>query len=183
MTLLSTTWILAQEETAEETSNLQLVLPETSELIAGVIAFAIVFFFVWKWALPAIARTLEARQQAIAGRLEEAEKAKREAESLRADYEKDLQQARNRANEIIEEARKQAETVKADIISRAEAEAEQILSKARDDAAAEMQRVMAEARQEVANLSIDLAERVVGESLDRQTQLSLVERYIGELEK
>jgi F0F1-type ATP synthase membrane subunit b/b' len=41
---------------------------------------------------------------------------------------------------------------------------------------------MAEARQEVANLTVDLAEKVVGQSLDRETQLGLVERYIAELE-
>ena len=53
--------ILAQEP-EETSSNVSLVLPETNELIAGIVAFAIVFFFVWKWALPAINRTLEARQ-------------------------------------------------------------------------------------------------------------------------
>ena len=42
---------------------------------------------------------------------------------------------------------------------------------------------MADAQREVANLTVDLAERVVGENLDRQTQLGLVERYIAELEK
>ena len=49
--------ILAQEEVEAESSNVSLVLPETNELIAGIVAFAIVFFFVWKWAMPAINRT------------------------------------------------------------------------------------------------------------------------------
>ncbi len=43
--------------------------------------------------------------------------------------------------------------------------------------------MLLDARQEVANLSIDLAERVVGESLDREAQMGLVDRYIAELEK
>jgi F0F1-type ATP synthase membrane subunit b/b' len=42
---------------------------------------------------------------------------------------------------------------------------------------------MADAQREVANLTVDLAEKVVGSSLDRQTQLGLVERYISELEQ
>jgi hypothetical protein len=41
----------------------------------------------------------------------------------------------------------------------------------------------ADAQREVANLTVDLAEKVVGENLDRQTQLGLVERYIAELER
>lgn len=177
-----TTAILAQAP-AESGSNASLVLPETNELIAGIVAFAIVFFFVWKWALPAINRTLEARQQAISARLAEAEKAKLEAESFRADYERQVAEARAKGTEIIEEARRQADELKNDLITRAKAEAEAILAKARDEAAAEVGRALAEARQEVANLSIDLAEKVVGKNLDRQAQLGLVEQYIAELEK
>ena len=64
--------ILAQEE-AEASSNVSLVLPETNELIAGIVAFLIVFFFVWKWAIPAINRTLEARQKAILDALKDDE--------------------------------------------------------------------------------------------------------------
>jgi F-type H+-transporting ATPase subunit b len=177
-----TTAILAQAP-AEGGSNASLVLPETNELIAGIVAFAIVFFFVWKWALPAINRTLEARQQAISARLAEAEKAKLEAESLRSDYERQVADARAKGNQIIEEARKTADQLKNDLSVRAKAEADAILAKAREEAAAEVGRALAEARQDVANLSIDLAEKVVGKNLDREAQLGLVEQYIAELEK
>lgn len=175
--------ILAQEEAESTGSNVSLVLPETNELIAGIVAFGIVFFFVWKWALPAINRILEARQQAIVGRLEEAEKAKVEAEGLRANYEAQLNEARNKGNEIIEEARRTADQMKADMIARAQTEAEALLAKARQEASTEKARALTEARQEVANMTIDLAEMVVEKSLDRSTQLSLVESYIDDLEK
>ena len=174
--------ILAQEE-AEASSNVSLVLPETNELIAGIVAFAIVFFFVWKWALPAINRTLEARQQAIVGRLEEAEKTKAEAGTLLANYEKQLSDARNRGNQIIEEARRTADQMKTDILARAQSEGDALLAKARQEAATEKARALAEARQEVANMTIDLAEIVVEKNLDRATQVALVESYIADLEK
>ena len=174
--------IMAQEE-AEASSNVSLVLPETNELIAGIVAFLIVFFFVWKWAIPAINRTLEARQKAITGKLEDAERAKNEAENLRKDYEQQMADARSKGNALIEEARKSAEAMKADMIARAQAEADGIVTKAREEAAEEKSRALGEARREVANLSIDLAERVVGKNLDRETQLGLVDQYIAELEK
>ncbi len=82
------------------------MLPETNELIAGIVAFLIVFVFVWKWALPAINRTLEARQKAITGKLEDAENSKTEAENLRKDYEKQIAEARTKVNQMIDEARK-----------------------------------------------------------------------------
>jgi F-type H+-transporting ATPase subunit b len=163
-------------------SPVDLLLPAWPELIAGIIAFGIVFLFVRMWAWPAINRSLEARQQAITGRLAEAEKAKSDAESLRADYERQIGEARGQGNQIIEEARKTAEQMKSEIVGRAQSEADLLVGKAREEAAGEKARALAEARQEVANLSIDLAEKVVGQNLDRQAQLGLVERYIAELE-
>lgn len=173
--------LLAAEE-AEGGGGIDLLLPPIPELIGGIVAFAIVFFFAWRFASPALNRMLEARQQAIGGQLAEAEKAKAEAEQLLADYRAQLAEAREKGNQIIEEARTQAEQMRNDITARAEQQAADIVAKAREDAQAERARALADARRDVANLSIDLAERVVGQSLDRETQLGLVDRYIADLE-
>ena len=68
--------LLAEAE--ESGSGIDLLLPATSELVAGVAAFAIVFFFIWKWALPALNETLENRASAIEGQIKEAEETKAE---------------------------------------------------------------------------------------------------------
>ncbi len=174
--------ILAAEE-EEAGGGLDLLLPPTAELIAGIIAFAVVFFFMWKWAWPAINRSLENRQQAIGGQLKEAEATKVEAQSLLDDYRAQLAEAKGEANRIVEEARARAETVRSDLVAKAEKEANQIVAKAREDAANEKARALQEARREVADLSIDLAEKVVGENLDREAQHGLIERYLADLER
>lgn len=175
--------ILYAEEEAETTSNVSLVLPETAELIAGIIAFAIVFFFVWRWGMPTINKTLEARQQAVAGQLTDAEKAKTEAESLVSDYKSQLAEAKTDANRIIEEAREAAEQMRTDIVAKAEEEASQVLSKARTEAEAEKSRALSEARSQVGAISVELAEKIVGESLDADAHSDLVERYLADLEQ
>ena len=177
----ATSVLLAAEE--EGGGGIDLLLPATSELIAGIIAFAVVFFFVWKWAWPAINRSLETRQQAIGGQLKEAEATKLEAKSLLDDYRAQMADAKAEAGRIVDEARTQAETVRTDLVAKAEAEAGQIVGKAREDAANEKARALQEARQEVADLSIDLAEKVVGENLDRAAQHGLIERYLADLER
>jgi F-type H+-transporting ATPase subunit b len=182
MQFLIATIFIAQEE-AETTSNVSLVLPETAELIAGIIAFAIVFFFTWRWAMPTIKKTLEARQEAVAGELAGAEKAKVEAESLVSDYKSQLAEAKTDANRIIEEAREAAESMRSDIVAKAEDEANQVLAKARTEAEAEKSRALAEARSQVGEISVDLAEKIVGESLDADAHSDLVERYLAELEQ
>lgn len=174
--------ILAQEG-AEGGSNVQLVLPEPSELIAGIVAFAIVFFFAWKKAVPSIVKTLDKRQAAIKAELTSAEQAKVEAEQLLDDYKQQVAGAKSEASRIIGAARETGEAMRADLEARGKTEAEQIVAKARADAEDEKARVMVEARHEVANLSIDLAEKVIGQSLDRQAQLGLVQRYIADLDK
>ena len=177
----ATSVLLAAEE--EGGGGIDLLLPATSELIAGIIAFAVVFFFVWKWAWPAINRSLETRQQAIGGQLKEAEATKLEAKSLLDDYRAQMADAKGEASRIVEEARAQAETVRSDLVAKAETEAGQIVGKAREDAANEKARALQEARQEVADLSIDLAEKVVGGNLDREAQHGLIERYLADLER
>ncbi|MFQ5967284.1 MAG: F0F1 ATP synthase subunit B [Acidimicrobiia bacterium] len=168
---------------AEEKSGLFLILPQTEELIWGAIAFAVLALLIWRFAGPAIKNTLDARQAAVTGSLEDAETAKQEAQSLLEDYRQQLAQAQDESNRIIGQARQTADAIRQETVDRANAEAEEIRQKAREDAAAEMERAREGLRSEVANLSIDLAERVVQESLDRETQLGLVERYIEELER
>lgn len=175
---LATSLYLAAEEGA---SGVDLLLPETEELIAGIIAFAIVAFFVRLWAWPAITAALANRQSAIAGQLEEAEKAKTDAQSLLDDYKAQLAESRGEANQIIEEARQTAESMKAEIVAKARAEADEITRKARDDSAAERERAAAGIRDEVARLSMDLTEKVVAGGISHEAQRALVDRYIDEL--
>lgn len=178
--LAQTVTVLAAEEGG---GGLDLLLPTTNELVAGIIAFALVFIVIWRFALPQVNAAMVIRQEAVTSRLAEADQARTEAETLLADYRAQLANAKARQVEIIDEARVAAEALRADVVAKANAEAEQIVGKAREEAAAEKARVLADARSDVANLSIDLAERVVGGSLDRAAQLGLVERYLTELER
>jgi F-type H+-transporting ATPase subunit b len=181
MQLITALAVLATEE-GGESSGLSLVLPHPTEVIAGILSFAIVFFFVWKKALPMINTTIEARQQAITGQLTQAEETKQEAESLLADYKAQLADAKAEGNRLIEEARLAGEQLKADIVARAEEQANQTLSKARDEAQSEKARALAEAKREVGEISVGLAERIVGGSIDEKMQKDLIERYLAELE-
>ncbi|NIA26151.1 MAG: F0F1 ATP synthase subunit B [Gammaproteobacteria bacterium] len=168
---------------AEERSGLFLILPEIHELIWGIVSFAVLVFMLWKFAGPALNRTLEARQQAVVGGMREAEEAKLEAQGLLDDYREQLANAKEESNRIIEEARQTAEAMRSELLAKAQAEAEETVAKARSEVAAERERALAEVRQEVANLSIDLAERVVQGSLDREAQEVLIGRYLEELER
>ena len=174
--------ILAAEEGAEETgSGADLLKYDLNEFLAGLIAFAIIAFVVWKFAFPALNEALEKRQQAITGQLKEAEDAKSEAESLLGDYKAQLADAKSEGERIIDDARQTAEAMRADILARAQAEADEVRRKAQADAAAERERAGDALRGEVATLSLDVAEKVLAGAIDREGQRVLVDRYIAEL--
>jgi F-type H+-transporting ATPase subunit b len=178
--------VVAQEEhteteepgAAEEHNPL---IPEVEELVPGVIAFLIVFVVLWRYAFPRLGEAMKARTDKIQGDLEKAEKAKGSAESALERYEEQLREARAEAGKIIDEARKTAEQVRKDAAARAEDEARQTVAKAQEEIRAERDRALQELRAEVGALSVTLAERVVGQSLDKDRQLKLVDDYIDEL--
>ncbi|MDQ4005830.1 MAG: F0F1 ATP synthase subunit B, partial [Actinomycetota bacterium] len=157
------------------------LLPEADELIFGSLAFLIVFLMLQRFAFPAIRKGLQERQQKIQGDLEDAEKAKNEAESSLERYQQQLQEARGEANRVIEEARKTAEQMRRDLLAKAEDEAQALVRRAQEEVRGERDRAVQALRRELAEASVELAARVVGESLDRDRQMRLVDQFIDEV--
>jgi F-type H+-transporting ATPase subunit b len=170
-----------EEQVPEETNEASDLYPHANELIVGAIAFAILFFFIWKWALPRLNKLLDERGEKIQGQLEEAEKARRDADEVRRRYEDQLKEARGEANRIIDEARKTAESISSDLLAKADDESRKVVARAQDEIRSERERVFEELKATVAELSIQVAERVVGEALTKDRHMKLVDSYIAEL--
>jgi F-type H+-transporting ATPase subunit b len=173
--------LILSAEAEHEPTGLDLVLPETAELIWASIAFVIVAFLLMKVAFPKIRAAVEARESEITGNLESAERSKAEAQGQLDEYKKQLAEARAEANKIIEEARSSADQVRKDLIAKAEAEAQQIVSRASDQIEAERSRTMDSLRGEVATLAVQLAEKVVLGEIDAGRRKQLVDSYISEV--
>lgn len=166
---------------AAEESDKKDLYPHLSELIVAALAFAALFALMAKLVLPRVNKILEERQQKIRGDLESAEGSRREAEELLVDYRRQLSGAREEANRVIEEARQTAEQMRRDLQQRAEDEARQTVERAQEEIRAERDRVFQELKAQVGELSLALAGRVVGESLDPDRHLRLIDEYIREL--
>ena len=82
---------------------------------------------------------------------------------------------------IIEEARKTADQLRADIQARAEREAAATVAKAQEEIRAERDRVFQELRGEIGEIAVELAERVVGASLDAKSHQRLIDEYIDQV--
>jgi F-type H+-transporting ATPase subunit b len=158
-----------------------LILPETNEIIWGGAAFLVLLVVMWKFALPPVRNMMKRREDRIREDLERAESARVEAEEELAQYRRQLADARSEASGILEAARQSADEVKRQVRSQAEEEAADIRTRAQEDAQLAANRAQADLQARVADLSIELAEKIVERNLDRDTQLALVESYIGQV--
>ena len=160
------------------------LVPNAAELITGLIAFFIVFGVLAKLILPRAQAMLEQRTEAIEGGLKRAEDAQAEANQLIAQYRAQLSESRHEAARLREEAKEQGARIKAELREEGEAEKQRLVDSARAQIAADRQQALASLRAEVGALSIELASRIVGESLeDDARQRRTVDRFLADLEQ
>lgn len=123
---------------------------------------------------------LAARRERIEQGIRDAEQARKDRESAETERLAALTEARREANEILARAQKVAqETRDADIAATRE-ELERMRVRASEEITAEKQRALGELRSEVADLALQAAGRVVGETMTDQRQRRLVEEFLAD---
>ncbi len=155
------------------------ILPATNEIIWGGLSFLVLLVVLWKFGLPAATSMMHARTERIRADLDTAEQARVEAETVLAEYRTQLAESRAESSRMVDEARLQADQVRRDLTARAEAEAADLRARNAEQLIAERDRVLGELRGQVANLAVELAEKVVESNLDREANLALIENYIN----
>src|SRR4051794_26755988 len=165
---------------AEEGGN--VLIPHAAELIVGTLAFVLLCWVLMKFVFPRMETTFQARVEAIEGGIKRAEEAQAEANRLLEQYKQQLAEARGEAARIRDEARADAVGIRDEILAQAREESERIITAGRDSLAAERGSIVRELRAEIGGLAVDLAGRIVGESLASEArQHNTVERFLAEL--
>jgi F-type H+-transporting ATPase subunit b len=159
------------------------LIPTWPEFIIGIICFVVVFGVLGKMLLPRIMKTLAEREDAIQGGINRADEAQAEAARLLEQYRAQLDDAKHEAARMREEAREQGAQIIAEMRERAEGEARRITESAQAQIEADRQQALTSLRAEVGSLAVELASRVVGESLtDQARQSRMVDRFLADLE-
>ena len=159
------------------------IIPLWEELILGFIAFGILCFVLIKFVFPRMEATFKARVDAIEGGIKRAEEAQAEANQLLEQYRTQLAEARTEAARIRDEARADAEGIRQDVLAKAREESDRIIAAGREQLTTQRESIVRELRSEVGSLAVDLAGRIVGESLaDEARSRGTVDRFINELD-
>ena len=160
------------------------LLPHTTELIVGFVAFSILFIVLRRAVVPMFEKAYAARTEAIQGGMEKAEKAQRDAEIALRNYTQQLSGAQGEAQKIREDARAQGAAILEDLRAKAQEEAARITAAASAQIEAERQQAITSLRNEVGALATELASKIVGEALNDQVRQSrIVDRFLDDLEK
>lgn len=168
---------------SEENAEVNPLVPHLAEIIVGLIAFAILYFFVAKFVVPHFEKAFAERTEAIEGGLVKAEEAQAQAAAALEQYQAQLADARGEAGQIREEARAQGAAILAEMRAQAQAEADRLVASAHAQIDAERAAAVSSLHAEVGTLASQLAEKIVGESLaDDERQRRVIDRFLADLE-
>ena len=150
------------------------------QVIIAATNFVVFLAIIWTFAFKPVSRMLAERKERIEEGLRDAEQARKDREAAEAERLAALQEARREANDILARAQKVADESRQRDIAATKEEVERIRTRATADIEAEKQRAIGELRAEVADLALDAAGRVVGETMNDARQRRLVEEFLQE---
>ncbi len=152
-------------------------MPGVGVLFWTCLIFLVFFFVLKKWAFPVINGMLKKREEKISSALQQAEETRKTLSRLKDEHEQLLDSARQERERILAEAGQLKRQIEESGRQKAEEEYKRIVSAARADIEREKQEALEEIRVQVADISIDMAEKILESELeDRDRQRSLVEK-------
>ncbi len=176
------TLVFATEAGGEDSGGSFLVSPGIGLMVWTLVLFGVCLYILKKLAFPRIAEALDRRQKAIEESIDAADRTRREADEILAEYRERLREARGQADQIIERARKTAETHERQAKEDALATREQLMAQTRRDIESETRRAIQEIRGEVAQLTVEATEKLTRKSLTEEDQRRLLDDALSELD-
>ena len=154
---------------------------EPGLIIWTLVSFFILLILLKKVAFPPILQGMKKREETIKQQLDEAQKTKKEAETLMEDYKRQLAEARSEAQKIINEGKGLGESMRKEILQKAQEESNQIVKRAQEEIELQKQKALMELQEKIADLSIMAASKVINKSLNLEDHRRLVEDYISKV--
>ena len=145
-------------------------------IINIIVLFILLRLILWKY----ISRFLAARAQRVRSELDDAEKARLDADALRKEYEGNIEGLELRGREIMRESQTKAAEEAEEIIKEAREKAFSMITEARERIEEEKARAIIGARHEVAQLATDMAARILRREVSAEDTKNAVDDFFRE---
>jgi len=160
---------------------MELVTPAIGLIFWTTVVFTMLVLLLKKFAWKPILTAVDQRNKSINDSLNQAEKAREEMAKLTTNNEKILAQTKADRDVILKEAREMKNKIISEAKAQANLEAEKLVNTAKEQISNEKQKALTELKNDVANLSIEMAEKVLRYELsDSEKQKELVNRALKE---
>jgi len=159
-----------------------LLTPDSGLLFWMLISFGIVVFVLAKFGFPIILKMVEERKAFIEESLLMAEKARMELHQVKTESNQIIADARKEHQAILVEANQLKEKLVKDAQGLAQVEADKIITESRRIIEHEKNEALREIRKQVAEISVDIAEKVMRSKLDNSAeQQKMIQRLLDEI--
>ena len=143
--------------------------------------FLVLFFVAKKFLFKPVKEMIDSRQKEIDDMYAEADAAKANADAMEAEYKSRLAAAQETSDTLVKEAMARGKNREEEIVRQANREADAIREKATQDIAREKQKALNDAKDEISSIALEIAGKVIGESMDGEKQQKLVDNFLAEL--
>lgn len=147
------------------------------------ITFLLVLFILSRTVWKPLLSMLEEREDKITRSLDDAEKAAEKARLANEEFEIKLEEARRQAMTIVSDSKEKAEKIKNDILDEARQKSQSLLNDAENKIAAEKEKALLEIRSEVADISLQIAEKIIARNLDDKANRTLIDESLKAIGK
>lgn len=154
---------------------------QVAPFFASLILFGVVLFILGKYAWPKLIQALQEREEKIRREIEDAERARQQAQSALEQYEQALSQARAEAQKMLDEAKAQQQTLAAQMRAQTEQELNQLRDRARREIDAAKEAAVAEIYSQMASTATEIASRILQREISPDDQRRLVEESLQQL--
>lgn len=163
---------------------MELFTPDFGLIFWMFVAFAILFFVLYKWGWPAILKGVESRADLIDKGVEYAQNAKDQLDHARELADKTLAEARKQQADMLREADRMKTQIIDEARDAARKEAAKIMDAAKVSIAQERKEAEKQFRNEVSSFALDIATKVVRNQMsDQARQKELVGSLLDDMEK
>ena len=131
-----------------------------------------------KLLLNPVKKVIAERKAKADSQIADAQKLHTEAEAMKAEYEQNLQNARNEANQIVASAQKTAAARSEELLGEARAQAAALKQKAEADIAQERKKAVNEAKDEIGGMAMEIASKVVEREIKEADHKDLIDEFI-----
>lgn len=161
---------------------MSLLTPDFGLFFWMTVVFLCVLGILWKWGFPVIINMVNERKEFIDGSLKKAHEATERLANIQKEGEELLREAREKQASILKEAKETHDTIVAKAESDAREQANKMIAEAKSQIEAEKAAAIREIRSQVAELSVQIAEKVIRQNLSSdKAQMQLIDKLLDEV--